>query len=546
METLRSNVRFGLLLAIGVFLMAVAAHVVHAGALDSLERAGVYRPGPPATIVVNGRTIAVMRSHVFANDPQMRAALATERIRRALEDVTKGAITARVYGDGRLIEIDGRPMLYIGPLDVDIEHGESLESTTANAIAALGRVLEESRELSDPKRLWWAIGKTAALLLAWLILVRLVFIGKRRGHAWLVGRMAHGMERSKLAGLVSGPAAHGLYRVVERSFDALMWVIVAVSTYMWVTLTFSQFPQTRIWGEDMASSIIDAFLWVLDGILNALPGLATVVLIVFVTRLLVRFVNFLLTRFQKGEIELPLLDRETVYPTKRIITIILWIFAVAIAYPYLPGSSSEAFKGVSVLVGLMISIGTTGVIGQAASGFILMYSRVLRVGEFVQIGGHHGTIRRIGYFNTILSTPYREQVTIPNTVILSSTIVNSSRLNLPGQTASTAVTIGYDTPWRLVHSMLLEAARRTSGIAPVPEPFVTQTALSDFYVEYRLTLNLLDPGTRAATLSALHANIQDVFNENGQQIMSPHYYDDPDHAKVVPPERADPPIRTGA
>jgi len=216
------------------------------------------------------------------------------------------------------------------------------------------------------------------------------------------------------------------------------------------------------------------------------------------------------------------------------------VFALAIAYPYLPGAQTEAFKGLSVLVGLMISLGATSVIGQAFNGFILMYSRAYRPGDYVRIGESEGTIQSLGTFVTRIRTGLGEEVTLPNSTVMAAAIRNYSR-SVPGAgcVLDICVTIGYSAPWRQVHAMLEEAARRTTEISANPAPFVRQTALSDYYVEYRLVsyTRLEDPVLRADALNHLHGNIQDVFNEHGVQIMSPHYMMDPKDPQVVPKER---------
>jgi small-conductance mechanosensitive channel len=195
---------------------------------------------------------------------------------------------------------------------------------------------------------------------------------------------------------------------------------------------------------------------------------------------------------------------------------------------------------VSVLAGVMLSLGSSGVISQAMSGLALMFNRLARVGECIAVGDVvTGVVKQIGYFSTTIVTSYGEEVTVPNSVVMSSKLTNLSRHGGgKGVLWTTGVTIGYDAPWRQVHAMLLEAAHSTPDIARDPAPAVAQHALNDFYVDYRLTVIVQGPFRQ--TLSTLHANIQDVFNANGVQIMSPHYIADTDPAKVVPKEKWDP------
>jgi small-conductance mechanosensitive channel len=251
-------------------------------------------------------------------------------------------------------------------------------------------------------------------------------------------------------------------------------------------------------------------------------------------------VNRFLEPFIAGQVEHAWLDRDTARPTRNLAYAFVWIFAVAMAYPYLPGADSDAFKGLSVLVGLMISLGSTSIIGQAANGLILMFTRTVRPGEYVRIGEHEGTVMELGAFTTRIRTGLGEELTLSNSFVAGTVTRNYSRaVKGVGFVVDTNVTIGYDTPWRQVEAMLVEAALRTPGILREPRPAVFQTALSDFYPEYRVVAQAMpsEPRPRAQVMSELHANIQDVFNEYGVQIMSPHYLGDPADAKVVPKDR---------
>jgi small-conductance mechanosensitive channel len=208
---------------------------------------------------------------------------------------------------------------------------------------------------------------------------------------------------------------------------------------------------------------------------------------------------------------------------------------MTVAYPYIPGSNTDAFKGVSVLLGLMLSLGSAGFVNQLMSGLVVIYSRALRQGEFVRIGDDVGIVSEIGMLSTKILTYKREEITIPNGVMVGARIVNYSRqASGPGAVLGTTVTIGYGAPWRLVHAMLLQAAAETDGVRQDPPPRVIQRALSDFHVEYELIFNVDDPAKRLAILSELHTHIQDNFNEEGVQIMTPHYESQPNERVFVP------------
>jgi len=314
----------------------------------------------------------------------------------------------------------------------------------------------------------------------------------------------------------------------------LLWTRTVVATYSWATFGLLQFPYTRGWGEQLMSFLLGTTSNVVLSMLGAIPDLITVVVIVLVARFISGMVRMFFDRVERGWVYVRWMDRDTARPTRKIATVVVWLFALAMAYPYLPGAHTDAFKGLSVLVGLMISIGASSVVGQAASGLVLMYSRAFRAGEYVQIGDKEGTVKELGMFATRIVSPTGEELVLPNSHVLDQSTRNHSRLANGGYAIDTTVTIGYDTPWRQVHAMLEQAAANTEGIREYPAPYVIQKALSDYYVEYRLVARADAEKTRPAVLSALHANILDQFNEYGVQIMSPHYLGDPQQPKVVP------------
>jgi small-conductance mechanosensitive channel len=217
---------------------------------------------------------------------------------------------------------------------------------------------------------------------------------------------------------------------------------------------------------------------------------------------------------------------------------VIWLFALTVAYQYVPGAGTDAFKAIGVFAGLMVSLGSAGLVGQLMSGLAVAYSRALKPGELVQAGTTVGMVSEVGFLSTKLVTARREEITIPNAVLAGATVTNYSRLaGADGAVVATRVTIGYDAPWRQVHALLRLAAERTPGTRRTPVPQVVQGALSDFYVEYELRAHIERPEERFRVLSDLHAQIQDAFNEFGVQIMSPAFESQPDKPVIVPPSR---------
>jgi small-conductance mechanosensitive channel len=309
-------------------------------------------------------------------------------------------------------------------------------------------------------------------------------------------------------------------------------------TYSWLTIVLRRFPYTRPWGESLRSGLFSAVAAAGRGMLDQAPNVLTVLAIILLTRLAVRLVNFAFRVVEEGRVTMPGVHPETAQPTRRIAVTLLWLFALIVSYDFLPGAQSDVFKGVSVFIGLIVSLGSSGVMNQVMSGMMVTYSRALRVGDFVKIGEVEGTVTHLGTLSTKVRNARNEEITVPNAVVASSPAVNFSRhAETDGVFTPTAVTIGYDVPWRQVQALLLLAAERTPTVRRQPRPFVLQTALGDFYVHYTLLVCVEQPNRRLATLNALHANIQDAFNEYGVQIMSPNYEADPHGPKVVTRDR---------
>jgi small-conductance mechanosensitive channel len=335
---------------------------------------------------------------------------------------------------------------------------------------------------------------------------------------------------------------------LQRLLNVLRWLLVLLLSYEWLSFVLSRFPYTRPWGERLNEYLLNMVGSLLESMLGAIPGLGVALVIFMLARVFIGFLGRFFERVSEAGAPVSWLEPETMPTTRRLFSIGIWLFAIAMAYPYLPGAQTEAFKGLSVLLGLMVSLGASSIVGQGAAGLILTYTRTIRPGEYVRIGDHEGTVVKIGMFTTTIRTGLGEELTLPNSMITGAVTKNYSRtLDGKGYVVDTTVTIGYDTAWRQVEAMLIEAARRTPGILENPAPVVFQTDLSDFYPEYRLVAQAIPrgPRPRAEVLSQLHANIQDVFNEYGVQIMSPHYMADTAQAKVVKPENWRPaPART--
>jgi small-conductance mechanosensitive channel len=506
--------------------------------------AGVNAP-PPAVLTVYNRPIVVFRDTVFGSSPQQRARATERRISDLIGSGTAGKVSSRPTSEGTLILVDGQAVFMISPQDLDPISGEGMEPVVGRVVKNLTLALDESREARSLRALLRAAG-VAVLVTAIFVLFLWGLLRAYRG-LW---KRLEGFERRTLGKVhIEGFTLLEIDQILFLSRLAtklFFWAVGLFAAYAWLTLALRQFPFTRVWGENLKEFLVHTAKTLALGMAGALPGIFVAVVIFFITRFVVRLVKASFSGIEKGSFKTRWVDQDTAAPTRRILVVLIWLFAVVMMYPYIPGSGSDAFKGIGIFVGLVASLGSTALVGQAASGLVLIYSRAFRPGDYVRIGETEGTVLSLGMLATKIRTVKQEEVTIPNAGLIGATLKNYSRMaGREGVILYTSVTIGYNAPWRQVHEMLMMAAGRTAGLKKEPRPFVLQTALSDFYVEYQINAYLEEPQKRIPTLASLHANIQDAFNEYGVQIMSPHYVLDPAEKVWVPREKwFEPPAKT--
>lgn len=323
----------------------------------------------------------------------------------------------------------------------------------------------------------------------------------------------------------------GLLRLIRT-------LVYLTLVYFYLNAVLGLFPWTRPVARTLIRFIINPLesLWL--GFVAALPNLIFLAILWIVTSYLLKILRAIFRAIERERIRLEGFESEWATPTYKIVRVLVIAFAVVVAYPYIPGSDSLAFKGVSVFVGILLSLGSSSFIANLLAGLSMTYRGAFREGDRIKVGDTVGIVEEMKVMITRVRTPKNEIVVIPNSNILTSDVVNYSQLaKTKGLLLHTTVGIGYDAPWRQVEAMLIEAARRTPRLDQKRKPFVLQVSLGDFAVEYQINAFCEEVTDLPQIYSDLHANIQDAFNEYGVQIMSPAYVADPDSAKVVPPEK---------
>jgi len=523
--------------AVFALLLAVSSIVAADGSPQ------VEKPAKPAGNVTQiefwNRHIVSQRGSLAGSTAQERADRAVQRLEELPLNVTAAEIVLRPVKvenqDGLAFIGRGRLLFFLGNDDLDKESAETLEQASQAAL----RNLDDALRARAAERSWPVIRSgllfTVVGLLLVIFLLMVIWKVHSRTVAFLRGREHSFPFRLRLFGLDLLPHIAALAYLAVRT---IAWILSAVAFYLWVTLSLRRFPYTEPWGNEAGGYVLHLIQELASAAVYALPGLLAVFFIFLATRWVVRLAHGLFEQIANGRLSVSWMDSDVARATQRIFAAIAWIFAVIVAYPYIPGSHSDAFKGISVFVGLVVSLGSTGIINQIMSGLFVVYSKALKTGEWVKVNGTEGEVLEVGPLAAKIRTIEGQEVTIPNSVLVSTSVTNYTRLGYPdGMIVSPTVTIGYDAPWRQVHALLLRAADLTPNVRKQPEPYVLQRQLSDFYVEYTLIARLENEKLRIESLSELNSQIQDAFNEFGVQIMSPHYMVQPDANVIVPPAK---------
>ena len=306
--------------------------------------------------------------------------------------------------------------------------------------------------------------------------------------------------------------------------NLLRYVFMLLQLLLTVPLLFSIFPQTKSLAYQLFSYIWDPIKSIFLGVIDYIPNLFTIFVIWYAVKYLVRLMRYLANEVQSERLKINGFYSDWAIPTFHIIRFLLYAFMIAMIYPYLPGSNSGVFQGISVFVGLIVSLGSSTVIGNIIAGLVITYMRPFKLGDRIKLNDTTGNVIEKTPLVTRIRTPKNEVVTIPNSFIMSSHTVNFSQSAREyGLIIHSEVTIGYDAPWRQVHQLLIDAALNTPGVVDDPRPFVLETSLSDWYPVYQVNAYIHDANRLAQIYSDLHQNIQDRFNEAGVEIMSPHY-----------------------
>ncbi|WP_119789812.1 mechanosensitive ion channel family protein [Flavobacterium anhuiense] len=311
-----------------------------------------------------------------------------------------------------------------------------------------------------------------------------------------------------------------------RIFSVIKIITLILIVYLSLPVLFSIFPATKDYTTTLLRWILTPAKSAFMGFVGFLPSLFTIIVIIIIFKYSLKIIKFFFYEIKSENIKINGFYSDWALPTFNVIRLLMYAFMLVIIFPYLPGSDSPIFKGVSVFVGVLFSLGSSNAIANMVAGLVITYMRPFKIGDYIKIGDVSGEVIEKTALVTRIRTPKFEDITIPNATVLSSTSTNySANTNQAtnGLLIHTTVTIGYDVPWKDIHAALIDAALKTEMTEKEPAPFVLQTSLDDFYVSYQINVYTKEPTKQPRIYSSLHQNIQDSFNAAGIEIMSPHY-----------------------
>ncbi len=483
-------------------------------------------------------TLFYVYTRLGASLPQARAAAIQEKIIKLAKDpsfspdslgiIESEQSTDIVYKDLILLSVSDKDAVWLETGRYDLARSYRDEIRQAVTIYR-----DETSITSLLKDIGWAL---VVICFAGLLIhfVNKLFQWTRRKLHSIKGKYLKGVS-------IKGYelfTAESEVRVLEGVNNLLRWIAIISVLYLMMPALFSIFPWTRHFSDALLGYFLSPVKKILLAVWNYLPDLVTIIVILVVFRYVNKGLAFLRHEIESERLVIPGFYSDWATPTYQIIRILLFAFMIVVIFPYLPGSDSPVFKGVSVFLGVLFTFGSSGSLSNIIAGLVLTYMRAYKIGDRVKIGEITGDIIEKTLLVTRVRTIKNEDITIPNSTIMNSHTINysSSSENL-GLVLHTTVTIGYDIPWRQVHELLTAAAKATEYILADPAPFVLQTSLDDYYVSYQVNAYTRDALKQAVIYSQLHQNIQDKFNEAGVEIMSPHYQSLRDGNQVtIPPD----------
>jgi small-conductance mechanosensitive channel len=489
-----------------------------------------------APVVIDDMTLFSLRG-VQAYPAEDRVKAVADRIRKVAADRSISTASLVIVESEHSSDIMAGQERLVSIFDVDAAaDGVSRQVLARVCLAKIKSSIEKYRKDRSPENLARGAGYSLLViigLVAALFLLRHLY---RKLYSVLEGRYKSRVHALHIQSL-EFVRVERVWTTLTGALKTIRLILILIVFYVCLHLILGFFPWTRLLAANLLDYVMKPVLMLGKGLLKNVPNLLFIAVLIFLIRYFLKLIRLFFAGIENKTLAISGFDPDWAKPTYKIARLLVVVFAVIVAYPYIPGSESPAFKGISLFIGVVFSLGSSSAISNIIAGYMMTYRRAFKVGDRVKIDEYTGDVTEIRLQVTHLRTVKNEEVIVPNSAILAGNVVNfSSFARDNGLILHTLVTVGYDVPWRQVEAMLKLAAERTGGILREPKPFVLHKSLDTFFVTYELNVYTDSPQEMTRTYSELHRNILDAFNEHGVQIMTPAYEGDPDRAKIVPKE----------
>jgi len=525
-----------LLLVFSIFLCSfVAVWGQNDSIVNSVYQRKTYAP---EAVVPFYDTLFHIRSGVGSFTAHERAVSISEKIRKVFRMYDNfNTDSLFIIAEGGLTEIVYRDIIIMSITEADAKLNGKTQMSLAHEYE---KIIEDAIVKRQKDTGWLAILLRTLLILLIItvqyFLIRIVNYLFRKISAAVEQQKGKRIKAIKIKSytLMDEDKTTGFVLFLKK---VLHYLLVILMFFFSIPLVFRVFPATRGFADILLGYVLDPIKTISFGIVGFIPNLFKILIIVLVFRYLIKGIRFLAGEIENKRLKIKGFYPDWAFPTFHIIRILLYAFMFIVIYQLIPNSESEVFKGVSVFIGILFTLGSTSIIGNVVSGLVLTYMRPFKTGDRIRIGDLVGNVVEKTPLVTRIRTPKNEEVTIPNSNIMSAQTFNYSHsARTYGLILHTELTFGYDTPWRQVHELLFDAAKRTPDALENPKPFILQTALDEFYARYQLNIYIRDADKMPQIYSDLHQNIQDVFHEAGIELIVPHYQSHRDGSRsALPP-----------
>lgn len=475
-------------------------------------------------VVLNGDTLFMIYNKSGASGPELRAKNISARLEKLVKDDFLFVDSIKIVESDFTTDIVYQGLIIMGVTDLDaMVFGKDREQMAGEYAITTRLALNKAREGMSVVRVITRIGLVLLIIVGVWFVIRMLVRLNTKGEAIITKNKDNWLRSLSYRDYIFLTAEQEL-KLALFVLKIFRWILIILVVYLVIPLIFSVFPFTRGWADTLFNLIWSPFKGILHGIWDYIPNLFSIIVIVVVMRYFIRLVRYIFSEIESEKLVLSGFHADWAMPTYSIVRFLLFAFMFVLIFPYMPGSDSNIFRGVSIFVGVLFSLGSSSSITNMIAGIVITYMRPFKIGDKIKIGEMTGVVIEKTLLVTRLRTADLEEITIPNSAILTGNTINYSTNSLnEGLIIHTSISIGYDVPWKEVHQALIDAVLLIPEVQKEPLPFVLQTSLDDFYVSYQIYAHVKEISRLPVIYSAMHQNIQDVFNQRGIEIMSPHY-----------------------